>query len=492
MNRHIDAWDLIVVGGGTAGIVAAKTAACLGARVLLIERHKTGGDCLWTGCVPSKSILAVAHIAAVAKSGAHMGITIPCATINFSAVMNYVRSAITEIAPQDSPEALRTAGITVIHGNAFFTSFNSLSIDGVPHHFAKAVIATGAAPTVPAIPGLRESNYLTSENIWELEELPTKLVIVGAGSIGCELGQAFSRLGSEVTLIDGAERILPREDESASRFLTNQLNSEGIKILTSAKVKSIETDDLGRGRILFDLPNVESENIAFDRILIAIGRSPRATGLGLENAGVEISKQGFVVTSKSLRTTNRNIWAAGDITGHPQFTHVAGIHGSTAASNAVLGLSRKAETSIIPRVTFTDPEVAAVGLSTTLSNPQLRILERPNSDVDRAITESRQNGTTKIVVDSKGRIVGGMSVGPRAGEILAEITLAVRMGLKTRDLASTIHPYPTYGDGLWNIAIADFRHQLMAPNVKVIIKILRGIVKIKSLIPQNQRHGRKK
>lgn len=492
MNRHPEAWDLIVVGGGTAGIVAAKTAAGLGARVLLIERHKTGGDCLWTGCVPSKSILAVAHIAAVAKLGRHMGITIPNATINFPAVMNYVKSAIAEIAPQDSPEVLGSAGITVIHGNAFFTSLNSISIDGVAHQFVKALIATGAAPTIPAIPGLRESNYLTSENVWELEELPTKLVIVGAGSIGCELGQAFNRLGSEVTLIDSAGRILPREDESASRFLTNQLTSEGIKILTSAKVQRIETDALGQGHILFDIPNIEGENIAFDRILIAIGRSPRTTGLGLDNAGVEISKQGFVVTSKSLRTTNRNIWAAGDITGHPQFTHVAGIHASTAASNAVLGLSRKAETSTIPRVTFTDPEVAAVGLSTTENNPKFRILERPNSEVDRAITESRQNGTTKIVVDSKGRIVGGMTVGPRAGEILAEITLAMRLGLKTRDLASTIHPYPTYGDGLWNIAIADFRNQLSAPNMKFVIKILREIAKFKSILTQNQLHGRKK
>ena len=492
MNRHPEAWDLIVVGGGTAGIVAAKTAAGLGARVLLIEGHKTGGDCLWTGCVPSKSILAVAHIAAVAKLGRHMGITIPNATINFPAVMNYVKSAIAEIAPQDSPEVLGSAGITVIHGNAFFTSLNSISIDGVAHQFVKALIATGVAPTVPAIPGLLESNYLTSENVWELEELPTKLVIVGAGSIGCELGQAFNRLGSEVTLIDSAGRILPREDESATKILTNQFTSEGIKILTSAKVLSIETDALGQGHILFDTLKVEGENIAFDRILIAIGRSPRTTGLGLENAGVEISKQGFVITSKSLRTTNRNIWAAGDITGHPQFTHVAGIHGSTAASNAVLGLSRKAETSTIPRVTFTDPEVAAVGLSTSENNPKLRILERPNSEVDRAITDSSQNGTTKIVVDSKGRIVGGMTVGPRAGEILAEITLAVRLGLKTRDLASTIHPYPTYGDGLWNIAIADFRNQLSAPNMKFVIKILRGIAKFKSILTQNQLHGRKK
>lgn len=480
MSLGGDNWDLVVVGGGTAGIVAAKTASRLGARVLLIERHKTGGDCLWTGCVPSKSILAVAHFAALSKSGADMGITISNATTVFPAVMKYVKSVINEIAPQDSLATLRTEGVTVIQGNALFTSPTSISIDGVKHGFTKAVIATGASPAVPAIPGLRESNYLTSENIWELEKLPQKLVILGAGSIGCELGQALKRLGSEVTLIDGAERILPREDECASKLLADQLISEGVKIVTSAKVKGIETNARGEGWILFDSPDSVGEKIVFDRILIAIGRSPRTSGLGLEDAGVEITKQGFVITSRSLRTTNRNIWAAGDITGHPQFTHVAGVHGSTATSNAILGLSRKAEVTVIPRVTFTDPEIAAVGVTTNTDNPKLRVLERTNREVDRAITESRRNGTTRIVIDSKGRIVGGLVVGPRAGEGLAEITLAIRMRLTTRDIASTIHPYPTYGDGLWNIAIADVRNQLMAPRVKFALNLLKRLAKFRS------------
>jgi pyruvate/2-oxoglutarate dehydrogenase complex dihydrolipoamide dehydrogenase (E3) component len=305
--------------------------------------------------------------------------------------------------------------------------------------------------------------------------LPKRLVILGAGSIGSELGQAFNRLGSTVTLIDGAERILPREDESASKYLTHRLTFEGIEVVTSAKVERIETNSQGEGWIRFDSPDGKGVRIKFDRILIAIGRSPRTSGLGLENAGVKIGDQKFIITNKSLRTTNRNIWAAGDITGHPQFTHVAGIHGSTAASNAILGLSRKAEVGVIPRVTFTDPEIAAVGISTSVENSNLRVFERSNYEVDRAIIESQQQGTTKIVVDAKGRIVGGMCVGPRAGEALAEITLAIRMGIRTRDLAATVHPYPTYGDALWNIAISDVRNQLKSPTIKFALNTLKKL-----------------
>lgn len=485
MSRD-DVWDLVVLGGGTAGIVAAKTASGLGARVLLIEQNKTGGDCLWTGCVPSKSILAVAHGVARSTTTVGMGVSISSEAIDFPKVMQYVKRVINEIAPQDSVEALTDAGVTVIQGSAAFSCPSSITVDAVEHYFARAIIATGAAPAVPAIPGLGEVNYLTSENIWELEKLPEKLLILGAGSIGCELGQAFARLGSEVTLIDSAERILPREDESSSRILTNQLTSEGVKILTSVKVKSIESAFNGEGFIFFDLPDDTSRKISFDRILIAVGRSPRSRGIGLEKAGVELTTQGFVAISDSLRSTNRNIWAAGDITGHPQFTHLAGVHGSTAASNAVLGLSRKAEVKVVPRVTFTDPEVAAVGIASNTNNSNLRVLERHNGDVDRAITESKVGGITKIVIDSKGKIVGGLIVGPRAGEALAEVTLAIRMGLTTRDLASTIHPYPTYGDGLWSIAIADVRNQLMAPRVKFIFQILRSLTRLRNHKSYNQ------
>lgn len=480
MKRKKEKWDLVVLGGGTAGIVAAKTATRLGARVLLIERGKTGGDCLWTGCVPSKSILASAHAASIAQTSANLGVTFPEPSIDFLTVMNHVKSVINNIAPQDSALSLEEFGITVIHGNAVFTSPNSISVNGQDISFRKAIIATGASPSVPPIPGLAESTYLTSDNIWELTELPKRLVVLGAGSIGSELGQAFNRLGSQVTLIDGASRILPREDEDASKILNHRLSEEGISIITSAKVKSIGTNSCGAGRIIFDSTDEINSSIDFDRILISIGRSPRTSGLNLEKAGVVLNDRKFVVTSPSLRTTNPNIWAAGDMTGHPQFTHVAGVHGSTAATNAILGISRKAEL-LIPRVTFTDPEIAAVGEGTNNAAKSLKVLQRSNADVDRAITESQQSGITKIVIDSKGRMVGGLTIGPRAGEVLAEITLAIRMGLKTRDIASTIHPYPTYGDGFWNLAVADVRDQLSSPRLKFALNSLRRLSKLKDL-----------
>lgn len=480
VKRRTDKWDLVVLGGGTAGIVASKTAAGLGARVLLIEREKTGGDCLWTGCVPSKSILAAAHAASIALTSTNLGVTFSKPTINFLDVMNHVKSVIKTIAPQDSALSLEELGVTVIQGIAVFTSPKSISVNGSDISFRKAIIATGASPSVPPIPGLAESAYLTSDNIWELTELPKKLVVLGAGSIGSELGQAFSRLGSQVTLIDGAARILPREDEDASKILSHHLSAEGVSLFTSAKVKRIETDAAGKGQIIFDSLDELDYRVDFDRILISIGRSPRTSGFNLDKAQVELDDRKFVVMSPSLRTTNPNIWAAGDVTGHPQFTHVAGVHGSAAASNAILGISRKAEL-LIPRVTFTDPEIAAVGEVTNSTTRSLRVLQRSNADVDRAITDSQQSGFTKIVLDPKGRVVGGLSVGPRAGEVLAEITLAIRLGLKTRDIASTIHPYPTYGDGFWNLAIADVRDQLSSPKLKFALNSLRRFSRIKDL-----------
>lgn len=480
VKSKTEKWDLVVLGGGTAGIVASKTAAKLGARVLLVEREKTGGDCLWTGCVPSKSILAAAHVATIAQSHASMGVKFSKPTVDFVAVMNHVKSTIENVAPKDSPTALAEFGITIIHGDATFATPNSIFVNDDDFPFRKAIIATGAGPSIPAIPGLAESAYLTSDNIWELKELPKRLVVLGAGSIGSELSQAFGRLGSQVTLIDGAERILPREDEDASKLLHDRLCEEGISIFTSAKVKRIETNSIGKGQITFDSPNETGIHADFDRILIAVGRSPRTSGLNLDKARVEIDSRKFVVTSASLRTSNPNIWAAGDTTGHPQFTHVAGVHGSTAASNAILGLSRRA-VLVIPRVTFTDPEIAAVGETTNSLLPSRKILQLSNTAVDRAITESRQLGVTKIVTDSRGRIVGGLSVGPRAGEVLAEITLAIRMGLRTRDIASTIHPYPTYGDGLWNLAIADVRDQLSSSRMKFALNSLRRLSKFRNL-----------
>ena len=323
-------WDLLVVGGGTAGIVGAKTAARLGAQVLLVERERTGGDCLWTGCVPSKALLAAAGVAAGARNGHRFGVDVGGVSVDFAKVMDHVRASIQHIAPVDSVEALEQAGVSVRTATARFTGPDSAEIDGVPVRFRQALVATGASPAVPPVPGLSDVGYLTSDTVWGLSELPAELVVLGGGSIGCELGQAFARLGSRVSVVEGASRILPREDRLAAAELARALVDDGVDLRTGSGVARVEATGPGSGVLHLD----NSELVPFSCLLVAVGRAPRTGDIGLAAAGVEVDDRGFVVVDDLLRTTNPRIWAAGDLTGHPQFTHTAGVHASLAASNA--------------------------------------------------------------------------------------------------------------------------------------------------------------
>ncbi len=455
-------WDLLVIGGGTAGIVGAKTAARLGARVLMVERARTGGDCLWTGCVPSKALLAAAGVAAGARSGGQFGIGVSEVTVDFAKVMGHVRAAIAHIAPTDSVETLEKASVTVRTATARFTGPDSAEVDGRPVTFRQALLATGAAPAVPPIPGLDEVDYLTSDTVWGLTELPADLVVIGGGSIGCELGQAFARLGSRVTVVEAAPRILPREDPLAAAELARALVEDGVELRTGSGVARIEPATPGRGVLHLE----SGQQVAFSRLLLAVGRSPRTRDVGMAAAGVEVDDRGFVVVDDLLRTSNPRIWAAGDLTGHPQFTHTAGVHASLAASNAILGVRRKVDLTAMPRVTFTDPEVAAVGLDTDRLKPGLRTIDWSHSHVDRAVAEGAPGGFARLVIDRRGHILGATVVGPRAGETLGELTLAITQGLTTRDLAGVTHAYPTYNDGPWNAAISDVQDQLARPTTR--------------------------
>ncbi len=461
-------WDLLVVGGGTAGIVGAKTAARLGTRVLLVERARTGGDCLWTGCVPSKALLAAGRVAATARGGHRLGISVAEVSVDFAKVMDHVRGAIRHIAPLDSVEALEHAGVSVRTGTARFTGPDSAEVDGVPLVFRQALVATGAAPTVPPGPGLREVDHLTSDTVWDLTELPADLVVLGGGSIGCELGQAFARLGSRVSVVEGAPRILPHEDPRAAAEVRRALDDDGVDVHTGSGVARVEPTAPGSGVLHLE----DGAQVPFSRLLVAVGRAPCTTGIGLAAAGVEVDDRGFVVVDDLLRTTNTRIWAAGDLTGHPQFTHVAGVHGSLAASNAILGVRRKVDLTAVPRVTFTDPEVAAVGLGTDRVRRGLRTVDWPHSHVDRAVAEGELPGFARLVIDRRGRVLGATVVGPRAGETLGELTLAVTRGLTTRDLAGVIHPYPTYNDAPWNAAISDVQDQLRRPATRRVLGAL--------------------
>ena len=468
--RLPDVADLVVIGGGTAGIVAAKTAAGFGANVVLVERDRTGGDCLWTGCVPSKSLIAAASAAAAIRRGSAFGINASTVTVDFPRVMQHVRDAIDTIAPVDSPTALTEAGVTVVSGSARFDGPRTVAIGEHRIAFSQAVLATGARPAVPDLPGLQTIDYLTSDTVWDLTELPQRLLVLGGGSIGCELAQAFARLGSQVTIIEAAGTLVPQEDPAASTALTASMIADGVDVVLDVTAQSIGEQALTLA---------DGRHLEFDRVLVAVGRVPRTGSIGLENAGVTVDHRGYVTVDDHLRTSNPRIWAAGDLTGHPQFTHTAGMHGSIAATNAILGLRRTVDTAGEPRVTFTDPEIAVVGVDpqTARRIPGLHVQTIAHCHLDRAIAEGNTGGLTQLVLDGKHRVVGASIVGPHAGETIGELVLAVKHGLRTRDLAGATHPYPTYNDGPWNAAIADVRSQLARPVTSRLIATLARVRK---------------
>ena len=470
-------WDLAVLGGGTSGIVAAKTAVGLGASVVLIEAERLGGDCLWTGCVPSKALLAAAKKTHEVRTAKKLGVYIAGMAVDFPEVMRQVHNSIAAVGEVDSVDALNAAGVPVMNGYGTFMNNHTLRVNDVNVAFSYAIIATGAGPIVPQIPGLQSAKFLTSDSIWNLEELPRKLLVIGGGSIGCELGQAFVRLGSEVTLIEAAPRLIPCEDPYASIIVERSLTRDGMNIHTGTKVDRISALSDGTGFVTATRFDGTEFAVQYDYILLTIGRAPNVANLNLENVNVERDRNGFLAVDNRLRTTNRRIYAAGDVTGYPQFTHVAGVHGSLAATNAVLGLSRRVRTHSIPRITFTDPEVASVGVNTGNGegSPFVKYVTREHSLVDRAIVDHDLDGFSRIALNSKGRIIGGTIVGPRAGESIAEITLAVQMRLRSRDLASTIHAYPTYGDGPWHAAISDVVRHLGRPNSRRAISLIKFI-----------------
>ena len=464
-------WDVVVLGGGTGGIVASRTAARLGARVLLIERARTGGDCLWTGCVPSKALLSAARHAVDLRRAHGLGVHAPAPTVDFAAVMAHVKGAIAAIQPEDSPATLRAAGVHVIAGEARFTGPGRLEVGGRPVAFRRAIITTGSGPAVPPIQGLREARPLTSETVWDLDVLPERLVVLGGGGIGCEMGQAFARLGAGVTIVEAAPRILAGEDPEAAAIVHSSLVRDGVRVLTGYNADEVHGEPDGPGVLMASRgEGADVVELEYDRLLVSVGRTSGSAGLGLGEAGVVVDGRGLVEVDGTLRTSNDRIWAAGDVTAVSRFTHTAGVHGATAATNAVLGLRRKVDLTAVPRVTYTDPEVAAVGEPTWAAEGQRapRIVTRQHAGVDRAIVESRTEGFTRLALGRRSRLVGATVVGPRAGETLAELTLAVRKGLTTGDIAGTTHPYPTYGDGPWNAAIADVKGRLSHP-------ILRGV-----------------
>jgi pyruvate/2-oxoglutarate dehydrogenase complex dihydrolipoamide dehydrogenase (E3) component len=434
-------YDLVVLGGGTGGLVSSLIAAGAGARVALVERERTGGDCLWTGCVPSKSLVAAAGLAHRMRHADKVGLEPVDPAIDFGRVMDHVWGAIRTIEPHDSPQRLRAAGVEVIEAYGRFTAPGRIEAGGRELRWRAAIIATGSRPAIPAIRGLETIDPLTTETLWDLRELPARLVVLGGGPVGCELGQAFARLGAHVTLVELADRLLLKEEPRASELIAQRLAGEGVDVRLGAAATALRG-----GELLLD----GGEAVALDRVLIATGRVPRTTGLGLETVGAALDDAGAVRVDRRLRTTARGIYAVGDVTGLLPFSHVAAHHARVATVNAVFHMrSRVSDT--LPGVTFTDPEVARVGLTEAQARERFGdgviIAESGYASLDRAIAAGEGYGFAKLIADPRRRLVGATVAAPAGGEAIAALTAWVSRGAKIDEVSRTVHAYPTFAEG---------------------------------------------
>ncbi len=436
MTNH---YDLIIIGAGSGGLTAARFAARLGARVALVEKERVGGDCTWTGCVPSKALLKTAKVAHQARTAAQYGISTGPPRTDLRQVRAYIHQTIAEVYQQETPAVLTAEGIEMVFGTARFGDAHTVRVGQRTLTAKKFIIATGAHPFIPPIPGLADVPYLTYLHIFDNATLPDRFLIIGAGPTGVEIAQAYQRLGSQVTLIDVG--LLPREEPEVAETLGQVFRREDIRfvegLVTAAK-------QVGNEIIL----TVGDEDIRGDQLLVAVGRAPSVSSLDLEKAGVDYSPKGIPV-NPYLQTNVKPIYAAGDVVeGNYQFTHVAGWQAFQAAYNALLPLKKKGFSEVVPRTTFTDPEVAHVGLTEAEAhekfNGQVRVTQWNLDQVDRAVTENDCDGFIKVVHRKNGQILGATIVAERAGETITEFALALQRGLKLIDLANVIHAYPTY------------------------------------------------
>ncbi|HXK61052.1 MAG TPA: mercuric reductase [Acidobacteriota bacterium] len=443
-------YNLVVLGAGTAGLVSAAIGAALGARVALVERYLMGGDCLNVGCVPSKAMIRSSRALADLRRASEHGVSDDGAgQVNFAAVMERMRKLRSRLSTNDSAPRFSGLGVDVYLGDARFTGRNSIEVGGASLRFKKAIIATGARPTAPPIPGLEEAGYLTNETVFSLTELPRQLLVIGAGPIGCELAQAFVRLGSQVTLVTNGQRLMPREDPEAASMLGQVLEREGIRLLFNSEVTRVTRDgNRYRAEIEHDR---RREVVRVDQILVGVGRTPNVEGLNLDAAGVEYDTTGVKVDD-SLRTSNRHIFAAGDVCSAFKFTHTAHFAARIAAQNALFPFlpRKKFSALVIPWCTYTDPEIAQVGAHAedlAKAGIPFETLRVPLGEVDRAVLDGEEEGFLKVQVDSRnGRLLGATLVARHAGEMISELTLAMTRGIKFGSISEVIHPYPTQAE----------------------------------------------
>lgn len=477
-------YDLTIIGGGSAGLVLAVAGAKLKVKTALVEKHRLGGDCLWTGCVPSKAILKSAKIAHYVKEAKKYGVFVKDAQVDFARVMGYVRSTQQTIEREhDNPERFREMGVNVIFGEGHFESPTTFVVRDTENNQTltlkskKFVITTGSRPTAPHIPGIDSINYLDSENVWELDQLPERLLVIGAGPIGVELGQAFHRLGAKVMILQRSDRILTKEDPEVSEQMLNYLQEDGVEILLNTnpvqidRIKGSLSKELNPDIAVWETQNTETpeeyriqlkaadtgneREMVVDRILIAAGRKPNIEGLELEKIGVKVGKRGIEVNNK-LQTTVKSIYAAGDVVGHYLFTHVAAFQARQIVRNIFFPGSGAIDYSVVPWTTFCDPEVARCGLTEAEAREKhgaIDVFRVDLHDVDRAIAEGDTKGFIKVIATPwTGKLLGVHLVGPSAGEVIHEFVLAMNANIPLRKLAGIIHVYPTFSSIVWRVA----------------------------------------
>jgi pyruvate/2-oxoglutarate dehydrogenase complex dihydrolipoamide dehydrogenase (E3) component len=458
-------YDLVVVGGGTAGLVSAMGAAGLGAHVALVERHRLGGDCLNTGCVPSKALLRSARVIGELGRARPLGVTTGPLAVDFPQLMTRMRERRATIAANDSAARLQNAGVDVFFGDAAFSDTRHVRVGDQQLRFGRAVIASGGRPTAPPVPGLDGTDYLTNETVFSLTELPRRLLVIGAGPIGCELAQAFARFGSSVTLLDQSPRVLPREDADAAAAVQQQLETDGVRCELGVRLERVER--IGSDtRLWFARADSAMGSHDGDRVLVAAGRAPNIESLGLEAARVAVTREGVVVNDY-LRTSNRRVYAAGDVCSPFKFTHAADAMSRIAIQNALFYGRKRVSALIIPWVTYTDPEIAHVGVfdvDATRSQGRIATITVPLSDIDRSIVDDQVDGFVRVHHE-RGALRGCTIVAPHAGELIGEVTYAMTQQGSVASLSGTVHPYPTVSEAFRKAGDA-YRRQSLTPSVR--------------------------
>ena len=474
MTEAIEA-DLCVIGAGSGGLLVAAGASQLGAKTVLFEHRRMGGDCLNFGCVPSKALLAAAKRVQAARENAAFGLAGVPPGVDFAAVMAHVHGVIAAIEPNDSQARFEGLGVRVIRAFARFTGPDSVEAEGVRVRARRIVIATGSSPATPPISGVDTVPFFTNETIFENRVLPRHLIVIGGGPIGIEMAQAHRLLGAEVTVLEALPRIMPKDDPELVALLADRLRADGVAIRTSVRITQVESDSPGIAVVI--ATERGEERLVGSHLLVAAGRRANLKGLDLEKAGIALNDRGGLVIDPRLRTSNRRVYAIGDAAGGPQFTHIANYHAGLVIRNGLFRLPAKVDYRALPWVTYTEPELAHVGLGEAEARERhagdLTILRWPFHENDRAQAEHATHGVIKVVARRNGRILGASILGPQAGELVQLWVLAISQGLKVGAFATMIAPYPTLGEVSKRAAGSYFTPKLFSERTKWLVRLLR-------------------